>query len=119
MEINDRGNKKWSSMMLSKHTKALSQLWDDALHDVKKPMLEEDKINELNDIIQRSLEHYEPVTLSWCKDGHIHTARGVVVKYDSYSYSLKLRDNEDRIHTIKASDIVDATTYLKTFYRLN
>jgi hypothetical protein len=73
----DRGNKKWTAMMLTEHLKELRQ--DEADFDkVSQPLLDEYDLQMLQEEVGRALtSKLETKITSW-KDGRFHYHRGVV-----------------------------------------
>ncbi|WP_047153188.1 YolD-like family protein [Aneurinibacillus tyrosinisolvens] len=63
---------------------------------------------KINEVIQRSLEHYEPVTISFYEDAAIHTLKGVVTQFNYVRSTLRVITMDERIHNLRVENITDA-----------
>ena len=73
--MRDRGHIKWTSMMLPEHKKRLSDLYKQQFHR-SKPDLDEQKIEELNDIIYLALNDERPFKVTFHQDHTYHSVTG-------------------------------------------
>lgn len=53
--IKDRGNIKWTSLMLTEHRKKLKEIWDHD-QDVKRPILDEQQLEVLENKIKEAIQ---------------------------------------------------------------
>ncbi len=91
--MNDRGTKKWTSLMLPEHVKALKEMW--AQDDWKeKPMLDEQMIVEMNLKLQLALQNDLTVEVEYFKDHDYHKVRGKLLGVDPLLNYLRLEDLE-------------------------
>ncbi len=105
MQPMERGNKKWCSIFLPEHKQMINELANQE-KDVSKPELTEDKLEEINRIFQRSLEHFEPIDVVYYKDKRFHTFHGVITQVNTILHTFKIQ-NEDKLLTIPLENIVD------------
>ncbi len=104
--IKDRGNKKWVAMMLPEHVEMIKQIHLD-LDKQEKPILDEDKIQELETRISYSMQCHLPVDFKIWIDGFEQHISGYVHSIDHIQKRFKIRDMNDNIKYIDFSEIVD------------
>ncbi|MCM3024615.1 YolD-like family protein [Heyndrickxia ginsengihumi] len=104
--IKDRGNKKWVAMMLPEHVEMIKQINID-LEKQEQPILDEDKIQELETRISYSLQYHLPVDFKIWIDGFEQHISGYVQSIDHVQRKFKLRDMNDNVKYINFSEIVD------------
>lgn len=76
-KFTDRGNKKWTAMMLPEHIKELRQ--DEADYDkVTQPLLDEYDLQSMQEEVQRALTSKLETRITSWKDGRYHYHRGIV-----------------------------------------
>jgi hypothetical protein len=61
--IKDRGNIKWTSLMLPEHTQALREWFFHVAHCEEKPILSDDQLNEMDRTIQNAIKNCCKVTV--------------------------------------------------------
>lgn len=104
--IRDRGNIKWTAMMLPEHRQMLQRL--EASQDEREcPVLAEDKWEELQFIIRQAIEQKTEITLAFFVDKRIDLLVGTIKKYDPLSGSLHVT-GESGLCLIPVSTILDA-----------
>lgn len=87
--IRDRGNIKWSSMMLPEHRKALMNM-EKAVHDVAEPVYDEDQLAELSDLISRAIHEKSTVFIEYYKDNRACSIVGTILKYEGALQAVKV-----------------------------
>jgi hypothetical protein len=104
--IRDRGNIKWTSMMLPEHVKLLRD-WKEEERIQKKPELDEQKLEEMNETINEAMAYNQTLSFVYFEDyeyriliGHIHYA-------DSVRKELRIVDEFGDRHDLKLEDILD------------
>ena len=101
--IKDRGNIKWTSLMLTEHREKLRELFN---HDSeqKKPELDEQKKEELDFIIKMTLKHNLPIVIYYFENRKEQKIRGFIKEYVPLKELLVISvDKEDKhlnIHSI-------------------
>lgn len=78
MHVNDRGSKKWTSIMLPEHVEALRKLFAEYDHE-EKPVLDEQQLAENERVLQEAIEYDLTIEVKYFKDYGIHTIKGRVM----------------------------------------
>lgn len=104
--INDRGNMKWTSMMLPEHLVQLKEWKKEQYYD-KKRELTEWELGEIEQTIQRAFKSKKIITLTLWSNNRIHDKNGLVTGMDPYKKELLL-DTDISIKRISFNDIQDA-----------
>jgi hypothetical protein len=81
MNIKDRGNKKWTAMMLIEHRKKLKELKDHE-DDREKPILDEQEKAVINYRLQQALENNLSVKIKYYKDKRFKFISGKIDRVD-------------------------------------
>lgn len=79
--LRDRGTKKWQGFFMSEHTGLLKEYATEYKKE-KKPILDEQKLEDINIIIYDSLSYTLPVKLTTWHDGFFKHYTGIVAKVD-------------------------------------
>lgn len=104
--IKDRGNIKWTSLMLPEHVKLLRE-WSEEDKYVDKPMLDEDKQMEINQVIQQAMSEDEWVTFTYYENKQYNLFVGKVIHYDPVKRTLKVKDKCEQSSYFEINCIVD------------
>jgi len=75
--IKDRGNIKWTSLMLTEHRKGLEELFKHE-DDVEMPVLDEQKIEELERTLQEAIRNNKIVEITYYNNRRHHNIRGKI-----------------------------------------
>jgi len=107
-KISKGHNLRWESsrMMLPEHVEQFIE-YRNNIGKITKPILEEQKLEEINDILRIAIEDYTPINLDLFCDGKIRTVHCYVNKYDLHLKELKVT-LENETQKIKLDCIVDA-----------
>jgi YolD-like protein len=62
MVIRDRGNIKWTSLMLPKHVKELRRYIHEDYYDIPEPSLDVQQLEQMNDLVLEAMEFNFPLT---------------------------------------------------------
>ncbi|MFY3793034.1 YolD-like family protein [Ureibacillus sp. MALMAid1270] len=89
--IRDRGNIKWTAMMLPEHVKLLRD-WQEQDKYVKKPELDEWALQELSEQMQLAYNQKKEVELKVWEEKQIYKATGVIAKLNPTNATLHLED---------------------------
>ena len=97
MFIKDRGNIKWTSLMLVEHRKALEKLKNN--EELKeKHELTEQELKRLNRIVKEALKLNELVDIVYYKQGKFKEIKGLIKKYLPLKRQILLLDNCNKVY---------------------
>lgn len=103
MNVNDRGTKKWTAMMMPEHIKMINDLW--AEDDRKeKPILDEQQKVEIDLKLQLAIKDDLTVEVEYYADCDYHILKGKLLMVDSLNRRLRFDDEETEI---QLDDIID------------
>ncbi|MBM7601580.1 hypothetical protein JOC34_004008 [Virgibacillus halotolerans] len=103
--VNDRGTRKWTSMMLPEHNQMLEALWKEDEKKIK-PILDEQQKIEIDRILQLALMDGLTVEITYFMDHNYHTIKGKLLRFDPLKNDLKLDSEENDIYL---HDIINIT----------
>lgn len=104
--LKDRGNKKWVAMMLPEHVAAVKQEMEDG-KKIKKPILDEDRIQEIESIILEGMEFASILDYKIFNNGYINNIIGRTVRIVYLEKEIWIEDLNHVTHKIPFSLIVD------------
>ena len=87
----DRGNKKWTAMMLTEHVELLRQ-WHDEDEFTERPELDEWELTLLAEEVERAHKGKSDVKLTHWKDGKLLDDYGTIINIDRSSKIIVLDD---------------------------
>jgi len=107
MSIKDRGNIKWTSLMLVEHRKKLEKLKNNE-NNKEKPELSEDELERLNYILKRAINENLNIEVIYYHKKNFHHCKGKIMKIKSFPQKIILNSNE-KYNKIKIliNDIID------------
>jgi len=105
--MKDRGTIKWSAMMLPEHKKLLEKMYEEQ-EWVEKPILNQDKFEEINIVLLLALRENKLVRIKFYQDHIFRAAEGIITKYISSEGKLKITDKLDKIVFLHLDQIIDA-----------
>lgn len=105
--IRDRGNIKWTAMMLPEHVRMLRD-WQEELRKTERPQLDEYDLRSLSDEIERAYKSKSYIKITCFKDGYLKNTTGVIIEIDLFNKSLVL-DNPFETKRYSFDEIVVAT----------
>jgi hypothetical protein len=103
MTIRDRGNVKWTSMMLPEHVKELRKYINEDYYDIPEPTLDEQQMVEINTIILESMECNIPLSFTVYKNKRLIKIVGNVHYFDHINQELRVIDVEGNLHILATS----------------
>ena len=106
MNLKDRGNKKWNSLMLVEHQKRLKELKMKE-SNVEKPELDQQQLNEINFKLKEALEKNLTVSIKFYEDKRIKKIAGKILKIENYDQQLKIELLNQKIKKLKFSQIIE------------
>ncbi|WP_270179177.1 YolD-like family protein [Alkalihalobacillus sp. CinArs1] len=103
--IRDRGNIKWTSMMLPEHVKELRE-WKEEDRRREQPELDEQKMEEMNDTICEAMAFHQPLTFHYFKNGTKNVLTGYVHYIDQLNKELRIVDLDEKRQNIPFASLV-------------
>lgn len=106
MFIKDRGNIKWTSLMLTEHRDKLKELMirED---DRGRPEIDEQKYQEMETILKKALSEKKPVGIIYYWNKRFKICQGKVRGFNPFKKELIIEENEKGIILIQIGDIID------------
>ncbi|MFC3040405.1 YolD-like family protein [Virgibacillus xinjiangensis] len=93
-QLNDRGTKKWTSLMMPEHIQLLNKMWEEKEYK-EKPILDEQKMQDINAQLQLAIHSNLTVNIKYYANHDYETIAGKLLKIDSLNKQIQLND-EDR-----------------------
>lgn len=93
-QINERGTKKWVSLMMPEHIKLLNDMWEEKEYK-KKPILDEQQLIEIDMKLQCAIHNDLTVKIKYFEDHNYQTKRGKLLDISSLKKALQLDDNTE------------------------
>lgn len=87
--MRDRGNIKWTSMMLPEHQELLNEMWRQKEWK-EKPILDEHLLTEINVDLQMALQHDLTIEIEYFKDQDYHKIKGKLLGVDPLLNYIKM-----------------------------
>lgn len=103
--IRDRGHMKWVSMMLPEHVKLLRE-YNENLNKVEKPILDEQKYEEFNEVIYRAVEENVTLEFTYYQKEEIRKCVGTIHCIDYLAKEIRISCLTSTDHTLKLDDII-------------
>lgn len=106
--MKDRGNIKWTAMMLPEHRQRLSNLYKQQFH-CPKTELDEQKLEELNNIVRLALSDHQAFDckITFHQNNTYHSVTGRIVSGDPINKTLRIVDDSTTVHDIPFEDITN------------
>jgi hypothetical protein len=92
--IHDRGNIKWQGFILPEHRELLQHLYEVEQHMIEKPILDEQKWEELNETLLLAMEDKKPLYITYFEEGFIKKFYGYITRTDYLTQSIYFRNLE-------------------------
>lgn len=89
--IQDRGNIKWTAMMLPEHVKMLRD-WQEQNGKVDKPQLDEYELELISDEITRAHKSKSTIQLTYWREGYFRNDYGIVIELDMKGKTIVIDD---------------------------
>ncbi|MFD2133999.1 YolD-like family protein [Pseudogracilibacillus auburnensis] len=102
MEVQERGTMRWVSPMLPEHVELLKEVF---VEYKEKPILNEQKMNEIDQTLKYALKHQVNIEMTYYKEGEFLTLSGKLVRIDQRKGYIVLW-NEDGFN-ISLTSIID------------
>lgn len=104
--MKDRGNIKWTSMMLPEHKKRLSDLYKQQFHS-SKPDLDEQKIEELNHNICLALNDERQYKITFHQNHTYHSVTGRIENGNFINKTLRIVIGSNTVYDVPLEDITN------------
>lgn len=91
--MQDRGTKKWTSIMLPEHQRMLEEMWEQQEWK-DKPILDEQQMVEINMKLQLALNEDLTVEIEYFKNHDYHKVRDKLLAVDPLNNYLRLEGME-------------------------
>ncbi|WBX81272.1 YolD-like family protein [Virgibacillus salarius] len=89
MSVNDRGNIKWSSIMMPEHIEMLNNIWDE--QDRKqKPIIDEQQQEDINLKLHMAVKNDLTVELKYFMNYDYYNAKGKITSIDRQNKYIKV-----------------------------
>jgi hypothetical protein len=105
MTIKDRGDIKWTSLMLTEHREALKKLKQEE-NNTNKPELDEQQLEEMNYLIQNAVKEKTRVRIIYFKENRIQKTEVIIKEINGGIANL---DNGNRISLDRFLEIIMLT----------
>ncbi|HZG70377.1 MAG TPA: YolD-like family protein [Chondromyces sp.] len=104
--IRDRGNIKWTSIMLPEHVQALKEALIDQ-EKIPKPILDEQEIQEIEMLILEGMEFDCQLAYTIYHNGFTRTIIGRTHYIDHLKHEIRIKDNHDEVHRIGFDQLIN------------
>ncbi len=101
--LKDRGNKKWTSLMLVEHKRQLRKL-QKKQNDRDKPKLEEHKLQEMNYLLEEAINNNQKISVKYYHNNDFSYYRGKIKEVNKNNILLKNNQNN---YKLKIGNIID------------
>ena len=106
MNLKDRGNKKWTAMMLIEHRKRLKEL-KESEKDREKPILDDQEKAAINSKLQQAVQMKLPVEIKYYEDKRFKIASGVIRKVNLNQKEVIISEKTDAQQKISINNLLD------------
>ncbi|PLT28175.1 YolD-like family protein [Peribacillus deserti] len=107
--IRDRGNIKWTSLMLPEHVNMLRKFANEEYYEESEPIIDEQQLEEVNNLIAESMEFTYPLHFQYYRNKRMNSLEGFVHYVDDINRQLRVLDANGEIHKLSFSSIKRAT----------
>lgn len=90
----DRGNKKWTALMLPEHIEKLQDIFEDE-QKIEKPILSYDQLEEMERTIQQAIEFNLKLDIIYWNNHNLHTVEGYIDKIRQSTLFINTSDGTD------------------------
>jgi hypothetical protein len=106
--VQDRGNIKWTTLMLPEHAEMLKELWEEDRKQ-RKPVLDPQEIESMNRQLMEAYLQEHTVTLSVFKNGGVMAYTGKIKRMDRGRQCLMLKREMRGEIPIRFEDVIGMT----------
>lgn len=102
----DRGMIKWQPFAsLPEHMENINKML--CSNKIRKKKLSYDKMNEMNEIVEKSIKNSTKLVLILCKNNEIINKVGVCLSFDDVNKMIIIKNEDNKKERIKIIDILD------------
>lgn len=105
MNVNERGTKKWTSIMLPEHVKMLEEMFAEQERKTK-PILDEQQLLENNLTLQLAVNEDLQVEIKYYRNHDIKLTRGHLLRIDVFNKILYMKEIEISLDDVIGVSIV-------------
>lgn len=105
MTKRDRGNIKWTSLMLPEHVKELRRYINEVYYDVPETSIDEQRMEEMNELILEAMEYNFPLTFIIYKNRRFEKIDGHIHFIDSIKMEFRIIDFQYILHKVSFSKV--------------
>ncbi|MBO9129370.1 YolD-like family protein [Bacillus sp. 165] len=113
----ERGMKKWRPFAAMPEQFERIQELVEAQNQMKHPVLDEQRLQELNEIIDCSMAETQALSFRYYKKGYIRMIVGYIHYYDEYKKQLRIMDLQQQPHILPIHQITDVETVEMNTYK--
>ncbi|MGM7684687.1 YolD-like family protein [Cytobacillus sp. Hm23] len=107
IRLKDRGIMKWMPVFIqTEHMKMMKEAKAD-YYKLKKPVLDEHEIEEINNTTIEAMEFTQEVTVTYFEDGAFKPCMGYVHFLDQLNKHIRVMDKFEDVHRIKFENIIN------------
>ena len=106
MNIKDRGNKKWNSLLLVEHQKRLKKLKQKE-EETDKPEVDPQLLEELGFKIKKALKNKLNVKIKYYSDNRQKVLEGKIKNINKYTKELNIKSDNHKNKNINFKNILD------------
>ena len=99
MNFKDRGNKKWTAMMLIEHRDKLKELKEHE-DDKEKPILDNQEKEMINTKLQQAIHNNLTITIKYYEDKSFKTITGTIKKTDVNQGVIFISDKKIKVENL-------------------
>jgi len=99
MNFKDRGNKKWTAMMLIEHRDKLKELKEHE-DDKEKPILDNQEKEMINTKLQQAIHNNLAITIKYYEDKRFKTITGTIKKTDVNQGVIFISDKKIKVENL-------------------
>ena len=99
MNFKDRGNKKWTSLMLTEHRKALKKLKEHE-DNQERPTLDDQEKEMINTKLQQAIHNNLSINIKYYEDKKFKTITGTIKKTDVNKGVIFINDQKIKVENL-------------------
>jgi YolD-like protein len=103
--IRDRGNFKWTSLMLPEHVKELRSYIHEEYYDMPEPGLDEQQMVEMNEVMLEVMEYNVPLVLIVYRNKRLSSFSGHIHYMDTHNMQLRILDQSNKVRIATFSEV--------------
>ncbi|MFZ3588516.1 YolD-like family protein [Bacillus sp. DJP31] len=108
MAIRDRGNIKWTSMMLPEHVKLLRD-WEKEDTFETQPVLDEQRLEQMDVVICDAMAYGRELSITYFDQTRHYTIRGIIHYVDEIQQKLRVVAGDGRIQHVSIGSITEVS----------